>query len=129
MPITMELREHNRVMYYEITDPWRLSEVYTCYDLNNELRNQYEHKIHTIANVSVMREIPIDALSLRLRSPDLLHPRSGTVFMVGPSPIARSIIELIASLSNPRKIRVIATEEEAWNAVRAMLEREASTSP
>jgi hypothetical protein len=128
MPIKMELREQNRVMYYEVTDPWRLSEAYACYKVNNDLRNYFQHTIYTIANISAMREIPLDALSLRLYSPDLLHPRAGTAFLVGPSAVARSIIEIIATLSNPRKIRVVSTEEEAWDAIRAMLERETSTS-
>lgn len=124
MPITMELREHNRVMYYNVTDPWLMSEVLAFYKLNSDLRNQYQHKIYTIANVSAMHQIPTDALSLRLHSPDLLHPRAGTAFLVGPSAIARSVIQLIASLTNPQKIRVVPTEQEAWSAIREMVARE-----
>ncbi len=129
MPITMELRDNDRVIYYQITDPWQFDEALTAYKLNNDLRNQHKHKIHTIANISGTRHIPNDVLRLRLFSPDIMHPRAGIAFLVGPSPFARSIIDLIVRLLKTQKIRVVATEEEAWVAVRKIIKSETAELP
>lgn len=122
MPIRMELRENDHVMYYQVTDPWRFDEALAAYKLNNDLRNQHSHTIHTIANLSATRHIPNDVLRLRLYSPDLLHLRSGSVFLVGPSPFVKSIIDMIIRLLKTQKIHIVATEEDAWLAVRQLIE-------
>lgn len=124
MPITMELRENNRVFYYRVTYPSHLSELAPLREQVQAIRDQYPHRIHVIANLTEVRTVPADILSLRRDNPNLNHPRAGLVFIVTPSSYIRSIAAIIAHLTNTDKLRMVTIEEEAWTAVRKLIESE-----
>src|SRR5689334_725499 len=112
MPITMDLRENNRVFYYRVTYPSHLSELTPLKAQVQAVRDQYPHRIHVIANLTEVRVVPTDILSLRRNSPNLNHPRAGFVFIVTQSPYVRSIVAIIARLANTDKLRIASKEEE-----------------
>src|ERR1044071_6755361 len=93
MPVTMNLRENDQVIYYYVTDPWTLGEFMTLYEQNQAIRDQHPHKIHTVANLATARHLPRDILSAIHYSPDIRHPRAGYVYFVGASPFVRKMIE------------------------------------
>ncbi len=128
MPITMELRENDRVIYYYVAYPSRLSELTPLKEQNQAVRDQHPYTIHVIANLTEIRMLPSDILSLRRGSPNIEHPRAGFVFLVTTSSYVRSIVGIFTRLANTNKFRVVATEEEAWVAVRKLIANEVAES-
>ncbi|HLY29265.1 MAG TPA: hypothetical protein VKQ72_23160 [Aggregatilineales bacterium] len=124
MPITLDLRENDHVLYYAISDPWTFHDLVVMYERNRAIRDQHMHKIHVIANLTATRQLPKDIISSRHLSPDANHPRAGYVLMVGPSQFIRSVIEVTSRLLHTDKIRVVASEEEAWAMIREIIRAE-----
>ena len=122
MPVTMELRENGRVFYYCVRDPLRLSDLIPLYEQNRKIRDQSLYPIHAIANLSEVRSLPQEILSLSRISPDITHPRAGYIFAITASPFVRSIVDLLIRLVNSNRFRVFATEGEAWDAMRKVIE-------
>ena len=129
MPISMNLRENDRVLYYEVTDPWTFSQLKTAFLQNRAIRDEHPHKIHVIANLLGTRQLPKDIISARTFSPDTTHTRAGYVFFVGPSNFVRSIIEMTTRLLRSDKLQIVSTEDEAWSAVRAIIKNEDGNEP
>ena len=124
MTIVMELRENNKVIYYHVTPPTTLREVVQTYPKNEALRDQYQHTIHTILDLSDVRLLPTDILAVRHSSPSLRHPRSGMVFVVTTNAFIVGIAEILSRLANTNRIRVVRTVDEAWIAVREVIKNE-----
>src|SRR4051794_8222926 len=89
MPVIMELRENDRVIYYGVTDPWTLGEFRALYTHNQIIREQHLHVIHAVANLSASQQLPRDILNAMHFSPDIRHPRAGYVYFVGPTPFVQ----------------------------------------
>ena len=126
MPVTVELLESERVIYYRITDPFRLSDVRVLQPQIQAIRDQYLHTIHLILDVSATHRFPSDILSARHGSPNIHHPRAGLIFVVSPSIYVRSVAEIMARLANTNKLRMARTEADAWTAVREAIHSEIS---
>jgi hypothetical protein len=124
VPITMELRENDRVIYYNVTDPWKLSDLLGLYKQNQTIRDQHMHKIHVLANLTATRHLPADILSARRLSPDITHPRSGYILVAGASPFIHSVVELAIRLLRTEKFQFAATEEAAWITLRKIIHSE-----
>ena len=124
MPITLDLRENDRVLYYSVSDPWTFHDLVGLYERNRAIRDQHQHKIHVIANLTATRQLPKDIISTRHLSPDANHPRAGYVLMVGPSHFIKSVIEVTSRLLHTDKIRVVASEDEAWTMIREIIKAE-----
>ena len=126
MPITMELRENNRVIYYRFVDPWSLDELVSLYKQTVIIRNEHLHTIHAIANLTVTRHLPTDILHIRFTSPDITHPRAGRVVLVGATPLIHSVAKIAIRVLRPGKVQLVATENEAWRSIREIIESEMS---
>ena len=127
MPITMDLRENEHVLYYALSDPWSFRDLLALYDRNRAIRDQHPHKIHVVANLTATRHVPKDIMSTRGFSPDAVHPRAGLVLMVGPSEFIARIIELTSRLLRTNKIQVVSSEEQAWARIREVIAKETNT--
>src|SRR5438128_4374961 len=79
MPVTVELLENERVIYYRITDPFRLSDVRVLQPQIQAIRDQYPHIIHLVLDVTEAHRFPSDILSARHGSPNIHHPRAGLI--------------------------------------------------
>src|SRR5260221_12423129 len=114
MAIPMELRENDRVIYYYVAFPSRLSELTPLKEQNQAVRDQHPYTIHVIANLTEIRMLPSDILSLRRGSPNIDHPRAGFVFLVTTSSYVRSIVGIFTPSANRNKLRVVGLREQAW---------------
>src|SRR5258708_11639261 len=113
MPITMELRENDRVLYYEISDPWSLSDLMALYDQNKVIRDQHQAPIHAIANLTAARHLPQGIMGVRSYSPDVMHPRARHVVMAAPHALGKSIGETVCRLLRSLKRHVLAPQRRA----------------
>ena len=124
MPIKLELRENDRVLYYEVTDPWNMNDLRTLYDENKAIRDQHNYTIHAIVNVIKARNIPQNLLNARTYSPDAMHPRAGYIILVGAHSLLQMIAEVASRVMHSDKFRFFETEEEAWTFIRHVIDTE-----
>src|SRR4051794_10786689 len=114
MPIHMEPRENGRVIFYKLTDPWTIPELAGLYPENKVIRDKSEKKVHVIADVSESHKLPDGILKLRGVSPDIAHPTSGYLIVVGAKSFMRNLFEVAFKLLRSGRLKFVATEQEAW---------------
>jgi len=114
VPITFDIRENGWVIYKTLTDPWSVEEMIPYVVMNRQHRDHCLHTVHSFYNLLGSHRLPPNVLRLRYGSPDLYHPRSGKVVLVGANPAARSVIEIIFTLVRFERFKFFSTEEEGW---------------
>src|SRR5262245_3205018 len=124
MPVTLDLLENGRVMYFTFSDPWVVSQVTDLYPRSNAYLNSATRKLHTFADVRPARRIPSGLLNLRY-GPDWTHPNSGQITILGASPLLRTFAKIVFRLSGFERIGFFDSEEEAWAYLRQLIADEA----
>ena len=114
MPITMDIRENGWVLYLVLTDPWTVEEMWHFVEENRRYRDQCPHTVHVCYNLHDNKYLPPNVLRLSHGAPDVYHPRSGQVVLVGANPTVRSIIEIIFRLVRYDKFKFFSNEQDAW---------------
>src|SRR5258708_35574548 len=98
MPVRLEVTHNGFIVVLVVEDPWTLNELACLYPVEQALFSKAEHKIHTLVDIRAMRTIPPGALSKR-NSPNLVHPNSGRLAIVGTTPVARMLLEVACKLA------------------------------
>ncbi len=114
VPIKFDIRENGWVIYLLLTDPWTVEEMWPYVEMNRLHREQCMHPVHSFYNLIGNRRLPPNVLRLRHGSPDLVHPRSGQVILIGANPTVGSVIEVIFRLARFNRFKFFSTEEEGW---------------
>ncbi len=120
MPVTLELRESGRVLYYTFTDPWEVGELIALYPQSLAYLRGASNTICTLADVRRARRIPSGLLNLRF-GPDWSHPNGGPIVVVGASSLLRTFANIVFRLSGFERTKFFDSEAEAWAYVWSVL--------
>src|SRR5260221_6479999 len=124
MPITVENREDGRVRYFVITDPWVTNDLVSLYPADRAYRDNAHFTVHTMMNISKMKQIPPGLLAVRVDAPAFFHPHSGYLLMIGAGMFPRVMAETIFKLAHYDRARFFETEEEGWAFIQKVLANE-----
>ena len=122
MPIQVDLIKENKVVLQTYSDPL------TNYDLGN-LKNQMVNeilpsatgKLHVIADLQNIRNLPgtiLSSGSSMLQSP---HPNTGLVICVTSNSFLNAMAHILAKLVPKQPVKVVKTLEEAYKEVDRLL--------
>ena len=121
MPITIELREDNHVIYTKISDPVAIADFDHATAVFTPIYDKAPGKIHHVVNTSEMRRVPSGLLRIRMNTPILQHPNRGQLALVGTNSFLRSIGELMFRLTHFETGRFFTTDDEAWAYLRTAI--------
>jgi hypothetical protein len=127
MPVHFEIRESGRVAYYRITDPWTTQDLIRHYPADNAHRASVTHIVHTLMDVSGMRQVPINILLARNNAPAFSHPNNGVLILTGARPMAKSFAELIFKMASFQRGRFLATADEGLAYIHGLMATEDRT--
>ena len=125
MPVSMEIRENGRVVFYQYRDPFNLHELNALYLQDENHRNSVDFLVHTVLDMSGVKNLPQGIIGARVGSPVLVHPRSGVIVVVGAGPLSQSIAGVVLRLTR-KQAHFFKTESEGWDFVRKHLEKESA---
>jgi hypothetical protein len=128
MPVTLELVENGRVMFFTFTDPWDTQELMALYPRSAAYLDQAKHKLHTLTDVRNARRLPSRVLDLR-RGPDWAHPNSGHVAIVGAITLVTVFAQTIFKLTRFERVQFFNTMDDAWAFLRKAMADEDSQPP
>src|SRR5215472_11904935 len=116
MPITVELRENNRVMYSAFIHPYTLTDALETVEKEKQLRDQYGGTIHSLVNLSQSGRPPSGILRVARASPTFNHPSKGKLALVGASFLSQTIVQMASKLAQrEREIHFFKTEAHAMD--------------
>src|SRR5260221_9499444 len=127
MPITLELREDNHVLYGVLVDPL------SALDMNNSVVEQipiYDSavgKLHQLANVKGVTRLPSGILGIRRGSPVFNHPNRGQLVLVGAQGFVRNIGEVLMKIARFDSVKFFDAEPEGWEYLRKVIADETQT--
>jgi hypothetical protein len=124
MPVHFEIREDGRVAYYRITDPWTTQNLIAHYPADNAHRASVTHIVHTLMDVTGMRQVPINILLARNNAPAFSHPNNGVLILTGARPMAKSFAELIFKMASFQRGRFLATADDGWAFIHSLMANE-----
>jgi hypothetical protein len=123
MPTTVALIEDGHIIHYVFADPWTLDDMVLITREGKHFYDRSDHKIHVLLDVSRTRKVPPGILTAR-NNPDMTHPNSGHIAIVGAAGIIKAIGELIVKTTNMSKIGFYTSEQEAWVYLRQLIAKE-----
>jgi hypothetical protein len=122
MPVTMEMRENNRISYWMFEDPWTVGELVKISKEANPIFETITHKFHTLTVVKA-RQIPAGVLQVR-QIGSWSNPMSGELVVVNAPPVARSIVEVLTRLVRFNRVHFFDTEDQGWKYLNEVLAEE-----
>jgi hypothetical protein len=112
MPITMDLQEEGHVLYIKFADPWTLNDLEHAYKTELGLRDSAGFKLHTLLDVTQLRQIPPGFLAVAKRTPSFSHPRRGDLVVIGATAFARVLGETLMRITRASQIKFFNTPDE-----------------
>lgn len=113
MPITFQFSSEKSLITLTITDPWTVGELDQVYESEKPIFDAAgDVKVNTLVDIRNMHSIPPRALTRR-NSPNITHPNSGRVVVVGANAFARNLASAAFNLAGFDKAQFVATLEEA----------------
>jgi hypothetical protein len=112
MPVTAESIENGHILKYTVTDPWTMEDVTAATRLGKQIYDASPHLVHVLVDVSQTRRIPRGFMGIR-HVPDLKHPNSGHIAVVGAAGLMRAAAELLGYFVPGGKSRCFDTEADA----------------
>lgn len=123
MPATADLIENGHVLKYVVTEPWSMEDIYHITRRGKQVYDTSPHRIHLLADVTGIRKVPPGFLSVR-HVPDLNHPNSGHIALVGAEGLFKLMAELVARFFPAEKVGYYNSEEEALSHIRSLIDGE-----
>jgi hypothetical protein len=124
MPATVTLEEDKHILHYVFADPWTLDDMVLITREGKQYYDRSDHKIHVLLDVTQTRKVPPGILTAR-NNPDVTHPNSGHIAIVGAAGIIKAIGEMIVKTTNMSKIGFYTSEQDAWVHLRQLIAEEA----
>jgi hypothetical protein len=127
----MDLQEDGHVLYIKFADPWNLSDLEQAYNTEIGLRDNATFKLHTLLDVTQMRQIPPGFLAVAKRTPSFSHPRRGDLVVIGANAFARVLGETLMRITRASQIKFFNTPDEGRAYLKKILgpETSAPTNP
>ncbi len=121
MPVTLDLIEDGRVLYYQFTDPVEISELLALYKKEAQLRDAVSYPLHSITDFSGLHRIPQNWLQAR-HGPGLKHTRSGEMLFVGLKPGLKILIDVILKVTRYQRVKLYTSMDEALSYIRSVIQ-------
>ena len=112
MPLNLQMLDDGHIISIVITDPFVMTHLFDQYGTIKAHLDKMPFKVHTIVDLSNLRNVPSGALGGR-NSPPISHPNSGFVAIIGGSNFARSIIEVAFKITGYNRVRFFTSDETA----------------
>ena len=127
MPITSEVLREGRVVLFTYPKAFTMAEVNAIYEgFEREILAKATRKVHTIADLSAVTEIPPNVLSLSVGMTKKSHPGIGTIFIVTPQRFINSLAGLLTKLVPNQKVLIRESVEEALKEADRLIASEVS---
>lgn len=123
MPVELEFILDQRVLVYQISDPFEIEELMEAYDQEKAFRDSMPHVVHSIVDMSGLTKIPRSWLTAKA-GPGFSHPRSGIIMLVGLTPGLKLILQVILRITKYPRLRYFDKRDEAEAFVRKLLAEE-----
>lgn len=131
MPITMTIREDGRVVHIVGMSPLTSIEMRDLLQKTQTYLDSVTFTVHTVADAREVKVLIPESIR-RDTFRNVNHPRQGVLAIIGANHVLRSIVNAIVTLLGFSKLRFFASEDEAFEWVRAAIEadkqREAKAS-
>jgi hypothetical protein len=124
MPIDLELRENDRILYVKYKDPWTFAEMQTAFKEDLSYRDNSPLIMHTLISVTELRKIPPPMITTARKTPSLTHPRRGQMVVVGAMAFIQALAEAIGRLTHNSQLKFFRTEEQGMSYLRQVIEQE-----
>ena len=121
MPITMEPREGGRIIYFRFTEPLLVVDFAHIIEKEQALRDRASIKIHTVAECSKIRSVPLGTLRIVRRVPSLVHPTKGNVAVVGANEIIQPAALFVTRRLGLENVAFFSTEEDGMAHLRQII--------
>jgi hypothetical protein len=121
MPVTLSLQENGRILYWQLTDPWSVSELTSLYPQVEQYFNNANQPIHSLLDFEAAHRLPSNALSAR-QTPTWNHPQSGQMAIAGSTAFIRGMLELMFRLVQFNRIKFFEHEPDARRYLISQLE-------
>ncbi len=123
MPTKVELRENGRVLHYIFTEPWTLKDMEEAAAKARTYYDAADRKLHVLFDARAISSLPSGLLRAR-NNPDMRHPNSGHIAVVGASTVLQVIAETILRITRFQRARFFQSEDEAWAYLRRIIAEE-----
>jgi hypothetical protein len=123
VPVQLQFSNDKRYLIYEISDPVDVLELLETYKQERAYRDSVTHTVHSIVDLSKVRQIPKNWLAVR-SGPGLTHARSGSMLLVGVSPGLQIIMKTILQIARYDRMRFFATRAQAEAHMQQILAKE-----
>ncbi len=125
MPATAEIFENGRILKYVVSDPWTMDDIVHITREGKQIYDTSPQRVHLLADLTGTRRVPPGFLSVR-NVPDLNHPNSGHIALVGAAGVVRAMVELVARIFPGDKVGYYETEAEALAYLRSLIDETAA---
>ena len=113
MPIKLEFSPEKHIITLVWTDPWSLNDLDQIYEAERHFFDEASgYKVHTLVDVRNMHTVPPRALTRR-QSPNVTHPNSGRIAIVGASAFVGSLASAGFKITGYDRAKFFATLEDA----------------
>jgi hypothetical protein len=126
MPISVELRENDRILHYRIADPITVDEIRIVMNQGIAIRNNHNHTIHILCDISGVIRVPYKLMSLEKGS-ELRHPTVGYMAVVTRSRLIRSVTEILIRFVGYNRFRFFTKHEDALAFLQQKIADDSST--
>ena len=125
MPVTSELREEGQVIYFKITEPWTMEEVFAGFAETQSMRNTIyaqdpQRRVHTLVDLVEVKDAPPGVLRTR-QAPGITHPNRGEYAVAAKYLFARDIMATVFKVMRVDG-KIFYTLDEAWAYLRPFLQ-------
>lgn len=128
MPVETELRENGQVIYFKISDPWTLDDLFKGFAQSTAQRDSVRaqdptRRVHSLVDLTLTKQAPPNVLKGR-KLPGLTHPTRGEIVFAVKDAFPRSIGETMLKLMHADG-HFFDTLDEAWGYLRTILQNPA----
>ncbi len=125
MPVDIEFTHDQRLLVYQISDPFEIEEILEAYEKERAFRDSTPNTVHSIVDLSRVTKIPKSWLTAKA-GPGFSHPRSGIIILVGLTPGLKIMLRVILRIMKYTRLRYFDTRDEAEAFVRELLSEDLS---
>ena len=123
MPGTVTLEENGYLLHYIYSDPWTITEMERVNAESLAFYNAAKHKLHVLVDMRGSKNAPTGMMRAR-NNPDLKHPNSGKIAVVGVTPLIRNVGEALLKLAHFNRAAFFDEMEPALEYLRAEIAKD-----
>lgn len=124
MPIKQEFRENGRLAYWEIADPWSMTDLIPMIDNVNQYIEESRQPIYSFVDLQKARELPKGIASIHKIRHWNWNPQAGAeVILVITSAAVKAMIQLVFRLARSERAVIFDDYQAAWEYTRQLLQQ------